>query len=875
MIKKLFLSLFLLTLSVLAVPVASFAVTQGTTSQGWQIWDTAANNGGYRYGPASIINSDGSIDMWTAAPGVNGNGWDSVAHRKSTDGGHTWGAETIVLEPTPGTDDFCSTCDPGVVYFGGYYYIGYTSCPDWASWKTCFNNDVFVARSTSPTGPFQKWNGSGWGGSPKAFIEYLPRLDDMVCYGAGEPSFVVKDGTLYVYYTWHTRAADSSPSNETRVATVSASDPNWPAHLTLRGTCYVKRECSASDSTDVKYCDSFGKFIAVNSANRMCNYGYVDLWESTDGITFTPATMQKLNIAGGCHNAGLSGTPDGHINLAQNNFVSYAYGGNNSIAWWNLYLTPVTFTNSSTVPAVPDLYTSYPDNGSVRLEFQAVPATGYIIKYGTSSGSYSTTVTGITGSPYTISGLQNGIDYYFVVLATNASGDSAYSREISARPLNYANSPRISVSASSTLSGWNASQLIDSNNATTWSSISHSTQAATEWISVDTGSNRAISRVMLTPRYLNLLCYPEQFKIQVSKDSINWTDAEIQLMDYTGLNQLNSPYVKRVYTFKKPIWGRYVRIYATRLSPDGAGATNYFQLSEFEVQELPYAVTASSSLGTGWESTNLIDGGANDYSSYGHAGSGYTEWISTDMGINQTISEIRLKPRANGTCFPVDFKIQSSTNGSTWTDVPGQSYTNYPNPGNAMKAFVFTTPVNARYFRIYATKLAFDGTNYYLQLSEMYLDTEPKLIMSASSTLTGWDVSQLADNISATNWSSEAHTTANNVEWVKIDLGSVQNVSGISMAARWNGTNTMCFPLDFQIQYSADGSSWTTATGQSFTDYYLTNYNPPGAELLFPFESLVNARYIRIYATRLRTDGAAYYFQLDEVNVDNGIWQTH
>jgi hypothetical protein len=58
-------------------------------------------------------------------------------------------------------------------------------------------------------------------------------------------------------------------------------------------------------------------------------------------------------------------------------------------------------------------------------------ASGYLVKYGTVSGSYTATNTTATAG-LTVSGLTNGVVYYFVVTATNSAGASTNSSEVSA-----------------------------------------------------------------------------------------------------------------------------------------------------------------------------------------------------------------------------------------------------------------------------------------------------------------------------------------------------------------------------------------------------------------------------------------------------------
>ena len=269
---------------------------------------------GYRYGPSVLVNADGSIDAYLSAPGVNDE-WDWIMYRHSPDGGKSWTDEKAVLMPTPDSKDFYSCCDPGVVKFGEYYYLAYTSTVD----EGGVDNNVFVARSKTPDGPLEKWNGNGWGGKPEPIVEYN---GDPTTYGAGEPSMVVLGDTLYVYYTWR-----DGGINETRLSTADAENENWPLTMVEHGTA-ISYDAGSTDSADVAFIEDFGKFIAVNTVDRFTEESSVGIYISDDGYTFEKSYCLKTNVSHCCHNAGISSRPNGHIRLTDKIYVAYAYGDN-------------------------------------------------------------------------------------------------------------------------------------------------------------------------------------------------------------------------------------------------------------------------------------------------------------------------------------------------------------------------------------------------------------------------------------------------------------------------------------------------------------------------------------------------------------------
>lgn len=88
-------------------------------------------------------------------------------------------------------------------------------------------------------------------------------------------------------------------------------------------------------------------------------------------------------------------------------------------------------------PAKPTGITASGGDSQVAVSWSAVAdATSYNIYYGATAGVTTTTGTKVASatSPQAVTGLTNGIPYYFVVTAVNAGGESIVSSEKSATP---------------------------------------------------------------------------------------------------------------------------------------------------------------------------------------------------------------------------------------------------------------------------------------------------------------------------------------------------------------------------------------------------------------------------------------------------------
>ena len=279
---------------------------------GWDTYNPGRVYGGYRYGPSMILNDDGSIDLWSAANATFGY-WDVITYSRLYQDGKVRTKETVAVKPTTGSMDALSTCDPGAIKFGGWYYVGYTSTMD----ERGVDNDVYVARSKNPQGPYEKWDGTGWGGDPVPVIDWQGDPDTA---GAMEPAFVLLGDTLYIYSNW---------SGPVLVSTADATDENWPATVVMRGEAIPDEYegiGDVGDSKDVKYVDAFGRFVAVCATRRFSDESYISVWESFDGLTFRPSGFVKANTAKKLHNCGISGRADGHICEGDPVYLSYGYG---------------------------------------------------------------------------------------------------------------------------------------------------------------------------------------------------------------------------------------------------------------------------------------------------------------------------------------------------------------------------------------------------------------------------------------------------------------------------------------------------------------------------------------------------------------------
>jgi hypothetical protein len=354
-----------------------------------RIYQVASASGAdYRYGPSIIRNADGSLDLWATETG-NGQGiWDYIEYRRSVDNGKTWTNIKRVLAPSAGGKDSVSVADPSVIYYGGYYYLAYTGINNQTG-----GNDIFIARSTTPSGTYGKWNGTGWGGnSPVPIIDYNGSNS---YYGIGAPSLLIKGSTLYIYYG-NVEGPGISGTQE-RYATTVLTNANWPKNLVFHGAISYfdtagvggTNRIGNSDSLNVYWLEDENLFLGWTVRNQIEASSFMVLFISTDGVNFYETCSLRDSTMTYANNCGMSADVIGHVKLSDRSFVAYANGGA-TFGRWNLDMLPITFRNLYGIKKW--------STGSGKIEVHNVDGAANFTKYYTQSATSAAQITSTQNS---------------------------------------------------------------------------------------------------------------------------------------------------------------------------------------------------------------------------------------------------------------------------------------------------------------------------------------------------------------------------------------------------------------------------------------------------------------------------------------------
>jgi beta-glucosidase len=251
--------------------------------------------------------------------------------------------------------------------------------------------------------------------------------------------------------------------------------------------------------------------------------------------------------------------------------------------------------------------------------------------------------------------------------------------------------------------------------------------------------------------------------------------------------------------------------------------------------------TASSSESGAFPASAAVDGDAGTRWSSAFAD---PQWIQVDLGSTATVSQVVLQWEA---AYATAFRIQTSADGVSWTNI----YSTTAGTGGTQ---TLNVSGSGRYVRMTGTARA---TGYGYSLWEFQVfgttsggptttpptgncgTTNVALLgtATASSAENGNDDAFAAiDDNTTTRWSS----AVGDPQWIQVDLGGTLAICQVKL--QWEAA----YATAFQIQISADGTSWT--------NLYSTTTGTGGTQTLGVSGS---GRYVRMYGTA-RATGYGY-----------------
>jgi hypothetical protein len=252
------------------------------------------------------------------------------------------------------------------------------------------------------------------------------------------------------------------------------------------------------------------------------------------------------------------------------------------------------------IPPIPDVPTGLSATaaiGQVSLSWNAsLNAAGYNAKRSTALGGPYTTVAAVSTNAALDASVTGGTRYYYVVTATNGTGESAASSPVTIVAPALLSAAQ-AVTASSSQSGNDATNGNDGNLATRWAANG---PVFPSWWRVDLGTNYALGTAIIYWYGAGGRSY--QYRIETSANDVNY----VTVVDKTG----NTSTDNSTDTFSAV--ARYVRITVTGGSQVGGYPSFYeckiYGVGGYGISLAPInlsSVSSGNALAFSWPSDHL------------------------------------------------------------------------------------------------------------------------------------------------------------------------------------------------------------------------------------------------------------------------------
>ena len=192
-------------------------------------------------------------------------------------------------------------------------------------------------------------------------------------------------------------------------------------------------------------------------------------WTASTGAT--GYNVKRATTSGGPYTQLAAPTSSGYTDPSVINGVTYYYVVSTLTAAGESANSAQVSAMPSAVgesPEAPTSLTATPGNAVVALTWTAsAGATGYNVKRATTGGGPYTQLAAPNSNGYTDSSVTNGTTYYYVVSATNSTGESANSAQVSATPTAPSVSPPAPTNLTATAGDTQVSLIWSASNGAT------------------------------------------------------------------------------------------------------------------------------------------------------------------------------------------------------------------------------------------------------------------------------------------------------------------------------------------------------------------------------------------------------------------------